>query len=111
MVLIGLSQKKMIKNLDTALFAYDVIIFFDEYSGNFTFATDEMGILCVNLYNINLGGANFYEDDLKTIIHVRLLAWNNKLKQCKAFKWKITIIINACSMKCDKMVGLVHVKR
>ena len=44
-------------------------------------ATDETGILCINLNNSNLGDANFYENDPKTIIHVRLLAWHNKLKQ------------------------------
>ena len=43
--------------------------------------TDDMGILCVNRNNSNLGDATFYLDDLKTIIHVRLLAWYNKRKQ------------------------------
>ena len=34
-----------------------------------------MGILCVDLNKINLDDDNnFYEDDLDTIIHVRLLA-------------------------------------
>lgn len=44
-------------------------------------ATDGMGILCVNRNNSNLGDATFYVDDLKTIIHVRLLARYNKRKQ------------------------------
>ena len=48
-----------------------------------------MGILCVNLKNINLYDAKFSEDDPKTIIHVRLLAWHNKLKQREAFKKEI----------------------
>ena len=37
-----------------------------------------MDILSVDLNNV------YY--DLLTIIHVRLLAWHNKLKQCKTFK-------------------------
>ena len=45
-----------------------------------------MGILSVNINNINLDDFNFYEDDLQTIIDVRLLPWHNKLKQCKSFK-------------------------
>ena len=42
-----------------------------------------MGTLCVSLNNINLDEVNFYEDDPKSIIHVRLLTWCNKLKQRK----------------------------
>lgn len=45
-----------------------------------------MGIICVNLNNINLKHANFYEDDSKTIINVRLLAWHSKFEQREAFK-------------------------
>ena len=41
--------KNMIKNLYAAIFADDNILFFDEYSGNATFTTDEMGILCANI--------------------------------------------------------------
>ena len=33
-----------------------------------------MGILSLDLNNINLGDVNFDEDDPKTIIHVRLMA-------------------------------------
>ena len=44
-------------------------------------ATVDMGILCVNRNNNNLGDANFYIDDLKTIIPVRRLARYNKRKK------------------------------
>ena len=55
------TTKELIKKLYTALFADDNILFFDEYSGNFTFATDEMDILCVNFNNIKLNdNLNFY---------------------------------------------------
>ena len=33
---------------------------------------------------------NFYKDDLKTMNHVRFLAWNNKLKHRKSFKKAIS---------------------
>ena len=49
----------------------------------------EMGILGVDLDKNNLDdGNNFDEDDLDIIIHVRLLAWRNKLKKRKALKKK-----------------------
>ena len=50
---------KMIEELDTALYADDGLLFFDEDSGDVTFCCDEMGILIVNL---NLDN-NFDEDD------------------------------------------------
>ena len=37
-----------------------------------------MGILSVDLNNINIDDANFDKDDPKTIIHVKPLAWRNK---------------------------------
>ena len=45
-----------------------------------------MGFLRLDLNNINLCDANFYEDDPKTIIHVTLQAWHNKLIKRKAFE-------------------------
>ena len=48
-----------------------------------------MGIHSVDLNNINLDNANFYKDDPRTIIHVRILVCHNKLKQCKASKKEI----------------------
>ena len=47
---------KMVKKLYDALFA------------DATFSSNEMGILSVDLNNVNLDGANFYEDDPKTSI-------------------------------------------
>ena len=45
---------KIIKKLYTALYADELLLFFDEYSGDVTFCCDEMGILRVNLNNISL---------------------------------------------------------
>ena len=36
-----------------------------------------MGILRVDLNNINLYDANYYEDDSEAIIHVRLMTWRS----------------------------------
>ena len=49
-----------------------------------------MSILCVNLNHIKLEGANLYEDDLKTIIYIRSLAWHHNLKQHKTFKKELS---------------------
>ena len=45
---------KMIKKLYTALYTYHGLLFFDEDSGDLTFCCNVMGILSVNLNNINL---------------------------------------------------------
>ena len=49
------------------------ILYFNEGSGNVVFSCDEMGILHVNLNNINLDN-NFDEDDPDTIILIMLLS-------------------------------------
>ena len=69
----------MIQKHINALFADDDALFFDEHSGG-------IGILRVDLTNINLDDVNFYKDDLETIIHVRLMTWCNRLKQRQVFK-------------------------
>ena len=50
-----------------------------------------MGILSVDLNNINLDDVNVYDDDPKTIIHFRLMTWCNRLKQRKLLKKDISI--------------------
>ena len=44
-----------------------------------------MGILKIDLNNINLDDTNYEEDDTDTIILVRLLAWHIILKKRTAF--------------------------
>ena len=63
---------KWLKNY-TALYADHGLIFFDEDSGDVTFCCNEMGILSVNLNNINLDN-NFDEDEPDNIILIRLFA-------------------------------------
>ena len=67
------------------MYADDGLLFFDEDSGDVTFCCNEMGILRVNLNNINRDN-NFDEDDPDTIIIIRLLAWYSKFKKHKALK-------------------------
>ena len=48
--------------------------FFDEDSSNVTFPSNEMGILRIDLNNINFDDNNFYQDDPEFIVHVRVMA-------------------------------------
>ena len=85
----------MIKKIYTALYADDGLLFLDEDYGVVTFCSHEMGILVVNLDNINLD-SNFNKDDPDTaIIFIRLSAWHSKFKKRKAFKkkdkWRINV--------------------
>ena len=77
---------KMIKKLLTALYAEDNVLFFYEYSGNATFCGNQMGILSVDLNNINLYDTSYDEDDPETIIHIRLLIWRIKFEKRKALR-------------------------
>ena len=77
----------MLEKFHDALLVDDDILFFDEYFSKFTFFVNDMGILGVEIYQINLDDDNnFYEDDSDTGIHVRVLAWHNKFEKCKALK-------------------------
>ena len=45
-----------------------------------------MGILTIDLNNINLGDTNYDEDDPDSIILIILLAWRIKVEKRKALK-------------------------
>ena len=77
--------RKMIKKLDTALQADEHILYFNEDSADVTFCCDEMGIISVNLNNINLDN-NFDEDYPDTIIFIGLLPWHIKFEKRKGLK-------------------------
>ena len=79
-------SSKMIKTFLTALYSDNNILFFDEYSGNTTFCYNQMGILNVDLNNINLDDTNYDEDEPETIIHIRLSAWHIRFEKPKAPK-------------------------
>ena len=75
-----LVTNNMIKKLSTTLNVDENILYFNEDSGNVVFNCNEMDILNIDLNNINLG-SNVDEDDLDTIILIRLLAWHIKLEK------------------------------
>ena len=78
----------MIDKIYNVLYADENIVYFNENSGDATFSCNEMGILSVDLNNINLDN-NFDEDHPDTIIFIRLLAWNIKFEKRKALQEKI----------------------
>ena len=63
---------KIIQKLYITLYTDEGLLFFDEDSGDVTFRCNEIGILSVNLNNINFDN-NFDKDDCDTIILIRLL--------------------------------------
>ena len=75
----------LIKKLQTALYADENILHFNEDSGDTVFSCNEMRILSTYLNNINLDN-NFDEDDPDTIILVRLLAWHIKFEKRRTLK-------------------------
>ena len=72
----------MIKKLFTAMHANENILYFIEGSGVVVFDCNEMGILNIDLNNINLDN-NFNEDDSDTIILIRLWLDILNLKNAK----------------------------
>ena len=74
--------RKMIKKLFTATYAHENIVYFNKDSGNVLFHCNGMGILNIDLNNINLDN-NFDEDDPGTIVLIRLLAWHTKFEKHK----------------------------
>ena len=78
----------MIKELFTALYADENILYFNENLGN-VFSCNEIGILNIDLNNISLDD-NFDEDDPDTVIHIRLLNLHIKFEKCKALKKELS---------------------
>ena len=62
------------------------ILYFNEHPGNVVFNCNEMGILNIDINNMNLDDTNYDEDDPGTIIHIRLLPWHIKLEKRKVLK-------------------------
>ena len=75
----------MIKTNYTAFYTDENLLYFNEDSDNFVFSCNEMGILNIDLNNINLD-KNFDEDDPDIIICIILLAWHVKFVKRKVLK-------------------------
>ena len=76
---------KMIKELFAALSADENIFYFNKDPGNVIFSCNEMGILNIDLKNINLDN-NFDEDDPDTIILLYFWLGILNLKNVKHLK-------------------------
>ena len=76
---------KMIEELYTALYADENILYFNKDSGNVVFSCNGMGILNIDLNNINLDN-NFDEDNPDAIILIRILASNIESEKRKALE-------------------------
>ena len=76
---------KVIKKLFTALYEDRNILYFNEDFGDAVFNYNEMGIVNIDLNNINLDD-NFDEEDPKNIILIRLLAWHINSEKPKELK-------------------------
>ena len=61
----------------------------NEGSGDAIFNCNEMGILNIDLNNINLDD-NVNEGDLDNIILIRLLTWHIKFEKCKERKKELS---------------------
>ena len=72
----------MIKKLYIALYADENIFYSNEDSGNVVFPCNEIGIVNIDLNNVNLN-SNFDEDNPDAIIFIRLLAWHIKFEKLK----------------------------
>ena len=69
-------QVKLLKNFFNDLYTDANIIYFNDNSGNVIFFCNKMGILSIDLNNINFDNS-YDEDDPETIIHVRPFAWHS----------------------------------
>ena len=76
---------KMIKKLFTALYADENVFYFNEDSVDAVFYYNEMGIVNIDLNNINLDD-NFDGDDPGTITLIRLLALHSKFEKRQALE-------------------------
>ena len=94
--LIGLLQEKWLKNF--LLIYSQIIIYFNEDSGNAIFSCDEIDILRVDFSNINLDDTNYDEDDAEIIINNKLLAWHIEFEKRKTLKRRVKWRINAFSV-------------
>ena len=72
-----------------ALYADENILCFNEFSGDVVFNCNGMGILNIDLNNINLDNS-FDENDPDTIIIIRLLTWHIKFEKRKELKKELS---------------------
>ena len=84
-----LVTSKMLEILDNAAFSNDDIDFNYIDDDIVTFFSDNMDINTIDLNNSNLDD-NDNDDELETMIHVRLVAWCYYYKQRQTFKKELS---------------------
>ena len=72
---------KTVKILFTAFYTDENILYFNEDFSNVIFTCKGVGIVYIDLNNINLDNTNYDEDDPDTIILLRLLTWLIKFQK------------------------------
>ena len=75
----------MIKKFFTALYVDENILYFNEDSVNIVFNCNGMGVLDIDVNNINIDN-NFDGDGADTLILIRLLPWHIKFEKRKPLK-------------------------
>ena len=76
---------KMFKNFFTALYVDENIFYFNEDSDNIVFNCNGMGVLNIDVNNINIDN-NFDGDGADTLILIRLLPSHIKFEKRKPLK-------------------------
>ena len=100
----------MLENLYNAEIFNGNIVFVSADS-DVIFVSDDMGLLNVDANNVSLDNDNFNIEDSEYIIHVSFMDWCNRYKQLNKSKKEINQRINSCSMTCNTIVRLMHVRR
>ena len=70
-----LVKNKMLEKRDDVVFANDDIVFINWDYDNVSCFGDDMALVNINVNNVSLDDDNFDDDDPKTVIHVRIMAW------------------------------------
>ena len=81
----------------TVLYADNNVLYFNEGSDDFIFCCNRMGIISIDLNNINLDDSNYDDNDPETIIQIRPSAWHTKFEKHEALK-RVKRRINASSV-------------
>ena len=63
---------------------YSVLVML--YYGDAVFSFNEMLVISIDLNIIKLGDTNYDEDDIETVVSIRLSAWHIKFENVKHLK-------------------------
>ena len=77
----------MIKKLFSASYTDEILLYFNKDFGDATFNYNKMGIVNINLNNINLD--DDFDKDISIIILFKVFAWHRKFEKRKLLKKKL----------------------